>query len=105
MELKELQIGQQVTVRRYGNIQSITIIIRTTQTLIVTLGNIRWNRRTGLILGEGSWASSSISPTTIEDKQYLRRRNNLRKISEFNFQCLSDDKLLKVINIIENWKE
>lgn len=99
MNLKDLNIGDSVTVIYLGRVSRIEKIEIKTKTMLITNTNSRYNINTGYSIPH-EFISNSIRPTTEEDLKVIRRQKMIDKLMGFSFHKLSDEQLENVMKAI-----
>ncbi|RKS87291.1 hypothetical protein DES39_0511 [Orbus hercynius] len=99
MKLTNLNVGDSVTVFRLGKILRIEKIERKTKTMLVTKMGNKFNINTGYKIPYDTF-SSSIQPTTEDDRKAVTRQEMIDKLMSFPFGRLSYEQLKNVLKAI-----
>jgi hypothetical protein len=98
--LKNLKVGDKVALNGSYNNLLIRVVSRITKTLIILDTGGRFKRDTGYVVGGNIWSSALITPVTDEIISKIRTSNLKYKISRIDFETLSNDKLERILTIV-----
>ena len=101
--LESLKDGDDVLIT-FRHEQSISKVTKVTKTKIV-VGSYRFNKNTGMVIGETIWRTASISEVTENASKDINRINLYRKLTAFRFSLLTLDQLERIQAIIDEGKK
>ena len=102
MSLENVKVGD--TLFAYnGMVESLEVVLRVTQTLVVTK-YYRFDKKTGRLKGCGYWNTMYARLATDKDVAIVRRKQKINKCSRIDFSTLTDSQLEAILKI-SNQKE